>query len=170
MARRSGGGSLIFLVLGIAWVASKCGGGTSTAPSYSAPSPVAEYASPAEPATQEMYVDAQALNQRASPGGPVVGRLAGGESVQVYERRGEWARVSPRGAESRWVSTSKLCSSPGCYQRQPSSGRAGSTRPSHRPRSNYRDDTCPCSGNNVCIGPRGGRYCITSGGNKRYGV
>ena len=22
----------------------------------------------------------------------------------------------------------------------------------------------------ACIGPRGGRYCITSGGNKRYGV
>ena len=27
---------------------------------------------------------------------------------------------------------------------------------------------CPCSGYNICIGPRGGRYCITSGGNKRY--
>jgi hypothetical protein len=30
--------------------------------------------------------------------------------------------------------------------------------------------SCPCSGRDVCIGPRGGRYCITSGGNKRYGV
>ena len=30
--------------------------------------------------------------------------------------------------------------------------------------------SCPCSGGSVCIGPRGGRYCITSGGNKRYGV
>jgi DNA-binding CsgD family transcriptional regulator len=29
---------------------------------------------------------------------------------------------------------------------------------------------CPCSGESVCVGPRGGRYCITSGGNKRYGV
>lgn len=27
---------------------------------------------------------------------------------------------------------------------------------------------CPCSGYNICIGPRGGKYCITSGGNKRY--
>jgi hypothetical protein len=27
---------------------------------------------------------------------------------------------------------------------------------------------CPCSGYSNCIGPRGGRYCITSGGNKRY--
>lgn len=32
------------------------------------------------------------------------------------------------------------------------------------------DSGCPCSGRLVCIGPRGGRYCITSGGNKRYGV
>lgn len=32
------------------------------------------------------------------------------------------------------------------------------------------DGSCPCSGSNICIGPRGGRYCITSGGNKRYGV
>lgn len=30
--------------------------------------------------------------------------------------------------------------------------------------------SCPCSGRNVCVGPRGGRYCITSGGSKRYGV
>lgn len=30
--------------------------------------------------------------------------------------------------------------------------------------------SCPCSGRNVCTGPRGGRFCMTSGGNKRYGV
>lgn len=29
---------------------------------------------------------------------------------------------------------------------------------------------CPCNGGRVCVGPRGGRYCITRGGNKRYGV
>jgi hypothetical protein len=34
----------------------------------------------------------------------------------------------------------------------------------------YDGGSCPCSGSRVCIGPRGGRYCITSGGNKRYGV
>lgn len=32
------------------------------------------------------------------------------------------------------------------------------------------DGPCPCNGGNVCVGPRGGRYCITSGGKKRYGV
>ncbi len=35
---------------------------------------------------------------------------------------------------------------------------------------NYGGGSCPCSGRNICVGPRGGRYCITSGGNKRYGV
>ncbi|WP_348635937.1 hypothetical protein [Pseudomonas sp. BP8] len=29
---------------------------------------------------------------------------------------------------------------------------------------------CSCAGGNVCYGPRGGRYCITAGGNKRYGI
>ena len=32
------------------------------------------------------------------------------------------------------------------------------------------DGRCPCNGGNVCVGPRGGRYCITSSGRKRYGV
>lgn len=28
--------------------------------------------------------------------------------------------------------------------------------------------SCPCGSGSICTGPRGGRYCITSGGNKRY--
>jgi hypothetical protein len=32
------------------------------------------------------------------------------------------------------------------------------------------DGECPCNGGKVCVGPRGGRYCITSSGRKRYGV
>lgn len=49
--------------------------------------------------------------------------------------------------------------------------RAGSSS-SSRPRraSPAVGGACPCSGSRVCIGPRGGRYCITSGGNRRYGV
>lgn len=30
--------------------------------------------------------------------------------------------------------------------------------------------SCPCNGGDVCVGPRGGRFCITSSGRKRYGV
>lgn len=29
---------------------------------------------------------------------------------------------------------------------------------------------CSCATRSVCYGPRGGRFCITSGGNKRYGI
>ena len=32
------------------------------------------------------------------------------------------------------------------------------------------DGNCPCNGGKVCTGKRGGRYCITSSGRKRYGV
>lgn len=32
----------------------------------------------------------------------------------------------------------------------------------------YYGDSCPCSSSANCVGPRGGTYCITSGGNKRY--
>ncbi|WP_443019137.1 SH3 domain-containing protein [Sphingomonas sp.] len=42
--------------------------------------------------------------------------------------------------------------------------------PKHRSFGFGGGGSCPCSGGNVCVGPRGGRYCITSGGNKRYGV
>lgn len=45
-----------------------------------------------------------------------------------------------------------------------------SAKRSPRASSGYAVGSCPCSGSRVCIGPRGGRYCITSGGNKRYGV
>lgn len=29
-------------------------------------------------------------------------------------------------------------------------------------------ESCACDDNSRCTGPRGGIYCITSGGNKRY--
>lgn len=50
------------------------------------------------------------------------------------------------------------------------SKRRGSSRSRRGSRGSFYGSGCPCSGSQVCIGPRGGRYCITSGGNKRYGV
>lgn len=32
----------------------------------------------------------------------------------------------------------------------------------------YSEPNCTCGGGNFCYGPRGGHYCITSGGNKAY--
>lgn len=34
--------------------------------------------------------------------------------------------------------------------------------------STAKTTSCSCSGTKRCTGPRGGRYCITSGGKKRY--
>ena len=50
------------------------------------------------------------------------------------------------------------------------SKRRGASRSRRGSGGAYSGSGCPCSGSQVCIGPRGGRYCITSGGNKRYGV
>ena len=30
------------------------------------------------------------------------------------------------------------------------------------------EDACPCRGQLICTGPKGGHYCITSGGRKKY--
>lgn len=124
--------------------------------------------SPAEK-TETQFVSASALNQRSSPNGRIIGKLVGGDPVVVYERQGEWARVSPQGTSAKWVSSKLLCSDSGCYRstRKPS---LPSRERSQSARGNYFDGDCPCSGSRVCVGPRGGRYCITFGGNKRYGV
>lgn len=34
---------------------------------------------------------------------------------------------------------------------------------------NSSASACPCGSGKVCVGPRGGRYCLTPSGNKRYG-
>lgn len=81
-----------------------------------------------------------------------------------------WGANGPSGPQ-------RLLSEPGTGKSDYSSagGSESSYRPARKARKRrsgggYGGGACPCSGNNVCIGPRGGRYCITSGGNKRYGV
>lgn len=176
MPRRSTGtGGLLVLGFFVVLVAMCRGGGearmdgaehlaradTSSSPATQLPPPVAETGEP-------YFVSTTSLNQRSSPNGPVVGRLAGGNAVVVYERDGDWARVSKGDASARWVSSKLLCSGEGCYRPRPRPAPVSKTySPS---RNSFDSGTCPCSGRRVCIGPRGGRYCITSGGNKRYGV
>jgi hypothetical protein len=137
------------------------------------------------------YVSAQFLNCRdePSPSGKKVGLLAQNDTAEVIETSGTWSKLRQASGDC-WVASSFLAASPVLVaQSLTSSGisdtlHAGSSGPASRPkaRSNaksskkrmssghYLDGSCPCSGSKVCIGPRGGRYCITSGGNKRYGV
>jgi len=117
---------------------------------------------------KEMYIASRSVNQRSSPNGSVVGKISGGSSVQVYEEKGGWSRISAAGViPALWVASRMLCTGSGCYSAVPARLPAESLR---RSRSNFIDGSCPCSGARVCVGPRGGRYCITSGGRKRYGV
>ena len=82
--------------------------------------------------------------------------------------------ISQTPASSYWESKSSKRS---LSTRSSSSIKATSSSRSHQKKQTktsgtyvYDGDSCPCSGSRVCIGPRGGRYCITRGGNKRYGV
>ena len=136
----------------------------------------------AEVAVAEVrYVAADALNCREEPvtSARVVTQLRRGNMVITEEVRDDWVLItSPR---TCWVSLQYLTSNYVAPLRAQSdrgssvhngTRQGGNSRPRSTPRqsSRYAVGECPCSGRNVCIGPRGGRYCITSGGNKRYGV
>lgn len=135
---------------------------SNTPTSVSTPAPVSA-------STTEKFVSADTLNVRDQPSGKVISKLKRGDKVQVFETRNEWARISTDGQPSKWLSSKSLCNGSGCYV-------VSKPRPLTQPAEPARQQipaygsSCPCSSGNVCIGPRGGRYCITSGGNKRYGV
>lgn len=127
---------------------------------------------------------------------PVLGVLRRGQAVPVLSRSGAWIYVDPEALPACYVRSDLLASSAsvltgpayrsssasrssyrrgygfGSSTRYAGSSRRRSSSAGGRSRSRglYDGGSCPCSGSNVCIGPRGGRYCITSGGNKRYGV
>lgn len=42
------------------------------------------------------------------------------------------------------------------------------TADSHSIPSKPYEDRCLCNGNSICSGPRGGHYCVTAGGTKKY--
>lgn len=130
------------------------------------------------------YVKSKALNVRSAPiNGDVIGRLTRGQEVKGYARDGEWLRISESEQSQQWVSIRHLCDEFGCWLADQSltlspsystSARRRNYRASSAPRSQVgvtqfnSGSDCPCSGTANCYGRRGGRYCITSGGNKRY--
>lgn len=150
---------------------------------------------PAIPSAPLANVSAKIASCRANPS-PKAARLSRfrrGAEVKVLEEKAGWSRVDSAGQEC-WIASSSLATPTDELADQPASAamsqplvssygntsassssrssRAGAASRSRRygsPRGFY-GGACPCSGSNVCIGPRGGRYCITSGGNKRYGV
>lgn len=119
--------------------------------------------------TRTLYVGPTSLNVRSSPNGKVIDKLAHGEMVVVYITRDGWSRISRDEDTERWVSANLLCTTSDCsdipkWAPKPPAPTPPVVRKS-TPSASYG---CPCSSNTNCYGPRGGRYCITSGGNKRY--
>jgi len=136
----------------------------STLAATSSPEP-----QPTQASAPEHFVNANKLNLRAQPGEKVISSLKRGEKVQVYEQKQEWARISLDGQPERWISYKNLCSGSNCFVTPQPRRERPAPQPVRSSTPEY-GSSCPCSTGRVCIGPRGGRYCITSGGNKRYGV
>ncbi|AXY58435.1 SH3 domain-containing protein [Acinetobacter chinensis] len=124
------------------------------------------------------YVKSPNINIRNAPiNGKIVGSLKQGQSVLVYDRISSWERISKENQQPKWVSSSLLCSGEGCYINSSknyiksnlnSPKTKSTTSRTHKSTSSSYGGSCPCSSSSNCFGPRGGRYCITSGGNKRY--
>lgn len=137
-------------------------------------------------ATEYRFVNTDSLNVRDYPvDGNVVGQLSRGDKVPVYAVSDSWVQIS---ADSQWVSAKYLCDTDGCFEKSYPNERVtvhqsttayqavqskpqpkkSAPKKSVAPKRTYGNSSCPCSGSYNCTGPRGGKYCITSGGNKRY--
>lgn len=136
-----------------------------------APVAAATAAAPAAPQIKTLYVGPKSLNVRSSPNGTVTSSLKHGTAVEIHAEEGGWSRISADGQPARWVSSAYLCKQRNCGDTpkwKPAPTPPPASAPVRRAAPTSSPYGCPCSSSNNCYGPRGGRYCITSGGNKRY--
>lgn len=126
---------------------------------------------------QERFVHGDNVNCRTGPDTAMssLERLARNTRVTVAREENGWSLVD-RTPEC-WVSSRFLgegfqstIAPEGRSVLPGSRGGRGGGNARGRSEGLLSGSSCPCSGSRVCIGPRGGRYCITSGGNRRYGV
>ncbi|OOF85117.1 SH3 domain-containing protein [Rodentibacter ratti] len=123
------------------------------------------------------------VRQYADYSSPVIDKLPKGKMVTVYDTLNGWSRLTDvREANQRWVHSNDLCNTKGCSIGKTATNdlksasktntmatysKPKATQKSHKPRSVYSGG-CSCGSGSYCYGPRGGRYCITSGGKKSY--
>jgi len=150
------------------------GSGNDNSPKQTSDSENAQ--SSVEEVIESKYINTNSLNIRDKPNGNVVDKLGHGEKVDIYEKKGNWARISLNSSSPQWVSTKLLCETDGCFKQKSRSTTSNNyqalkSNPHHSERKQkktYYDSDCSCAVVDYCVGPRGGHYCITSGGNKRY--
>ncbi|MBU3081246.1 SH3 domain-containing protein [Acinetobacter baumannii] len=150
------------------------GSGNDNSPKQTSDSENAQSA--VEEVIESKYINTNSLNIRDKPNGHVVGKLGRGEKVDIYEMKGNWARISLNSSSPQWLSTKLLCETDGCFKQKSRSTTSNNylalkSHPHHSERKQkktYYDSDCSCAVVDYCVGPRGGHYCITSGGNKRY--
>lgn len=115
----------------------------------------------------ESYASKPETGQTPQPG-PV--RIKKGQRYAVGPTEDGWSKVQHDG-DFVWARAAMFA-----YSCNPTTGRVGthqapkSLESARSLSSSPNVSGCACSSGRVCVGPRGGRYCITSGGNKRYGV
>ncbi|WP_111859110.1 SH3 domain-containing protein [Acinetobacter sp. CFCC 10889] len=128
------------------------------------------------------FVKTNKLNVRDHPvNGKIVDQLKKGDKVFIYERNNLWDRISQEFDAPKWVLSTHLCKESNCFKekeikqlveksndQKPIYSSYKATRENSKIVNNSRSGACPCSGSSNCVGPRGGQYCYTSGGNKRY--
>ncbi len=101
----------------------------------------------------------------------MVGKLSRGDAVLIYDRVGEWELISESLNSPHWVSSKYLCSNENCFKKQLTSVSTQIAPPKNYQINKNTQSTfgaCPCGSGQFCYGPRGGRFCYTSGGNKSY--
>ncbi|TWT18524.1 SH3 domain-containing protein [Luteimonas marina] len=174
MGRNSSGaqgvsvGTVVLLLVAV-WLLGRCSGESSKSERDAAPistvqpTSLAHVPAPLPEPVEVRYVDADSLNYRASPNGAVLGRLSRGTQVSVDDREGSWVKVSAGTSRTGWIAERYTCATTNCWHRVA----ATPVRPARVVPQRF-GSSCPCSGSTNCIGPRGGRYCITRSGNKRY--
>jgi hypothetical protein len=135
------------------------------------------------PGSDRVTITAARADCRARPSRSAkrIARLASGDEVTMLDRQRSWVRVRSTGGDC-WITQTALESA--VETAAPAAESTTELTPPPRlvsvPRPNTRHYTrrhrgydtggaCPCGSGRICIGPRGGRYCITSGGNKEYG-
>lgn len=120
---------------------------------------------------------------------PVIDKIPKGKIVTVYDTLDGWSRLTDvKETNQRWVHSDDLCNTKGCSVRETTTNNVKSaskqkqlkpTTTNYKPKATQvkqkinkqrvgYSSGCSCGSGNYCYGPRGGRYCITSGGNKSY--